>query len=227
MTTRPAAPSAQLLLALLADARLPSGGHTVSAGLEPALRHGLSPEAVPAYMAARLRTVTAVEAGTAVVARSLSIADGGGHAGLDGLEIAWAARTPSPALRASAQRLGRAYARLLQRLWPHPVDEAGWRPTRGVALGVLAARAGLPAADLVRLVGYDDLQCVAAAMLKLEPIDPLTSTGWVLALAPEVDTLAERLAHLTHPDDIPACSAPQIEEWAEIHDRTRERLFSA
>lgn len=62
-----------LLLALLGDARLPSGGHTQSAGLEPALRAGTTSAQVPAYLRARLRTVTRVEAGTAVVARAVAV----------------------------------------------------------------------------------------------------------------------------------------------------------
>lgn len=44
-----------LLLAMLGDARLPSGGHTQSAGLEPALRAGLTPAGVPAYLRSRLQ----------------------------------------------------------------------------------------------------------------------------------------------------------------------------
>ncbi len=58
---------------LLADARLPTGAHTQSAGLEPALRGGLEPSDVPSYIRARLRTVTAVEAGAAVVARARTV----------------------------------------------------------------------------------------------------------------------------------------------------------
>ena len=51
---------------LLADARLPSGGHAHSAGLEPALFGGLNIADVPAALGARARTTSLVEAGTAV-----------------------------------------------------------------------------------------------------------------------------------------------------------------
>ena len=57
------------------------------------------------------------------------------------------------------------------------------RPGRAVVLGVAAALAGLSAAQLVRLIGYDDAQTVAAATLKLEPLDPVVATGWVMAAA--------------------------------------------
>ncbi|RPF26450.1 urease accessory protein UreF [Georgenia muralis] len=230
-----------LLLAMLADARLPSGAHTQSAGLEPALRAGMPPAQVPAYLAARLRTVVLVEAGTAVVARHVALAGGD----LAVVETAWAARTPSSALRSASRRLGRGYLRLTDRLWPvagapgapagaragaPPGASAGVRPprpSRPVALGLLAARAGLGATDTARLVGYDDAQTVAAAALKLAPVDPVDATAWVLAAHPLIEELAGRVANLTAPHEIPATGAPLVELWAEIHDTTTERLFSA
>ena len=66
-------PSATVAM-LLADARLPSGGHAHSAGLEPALLGGLAAADVPAALTARARTTSLVEAGTAVVARHLALA---------------------------------------------------------------------------------------------------------------------------------------------------------
>ncbi|WP_154796084.1 urease accessory protein UreF [Occultella kanbiaonis] len=219
-------PSQSVLLALLADARLPTGAHTQSAGLEPALRSGLATDAVPAYLAARLRTVCVVEAGTAVVARHVSLA-GGRTGDLAAVETAWAARTPSPALRANARMLGRGYVRLLHRLWPVAGDDPSWRATRPVVLGLIAARSGLDAANTARLVGYDDAQTVAAAMLKLAPLDPLATTSWVLTAWPLIETLADRVAHFTRPGEIPACGAPLIEQWAQDHDHTTERLFRA
>ena len=60
----------EVLLMLLADARLPTGAHTQSAGLEPALRGGYGARGrARTYIEARLGTVTAVEAGAAVLAR--------------------------------------------------------------------------------------------------------------------------------------------------------------
>jgi urease accessory protein len=264
---------AELMLALLADARLPTGGHTQSAGLEPALRAGMPAASVPDYVRARLATVTRVEAATAVVARHValvaepdgagsSFAGGAPSAGVpDGVALAardladawlaWAARTPSPALRETSQRLGRGYLRLLRRLWVgHPavaaLDEAAMlvadahradvdradvsrapQPPRPVVLGVTAACAGLSALQVARLVGYEDVQTVAAATLKLEPVDPVVATGWVVAAQPTIDVLAHDVAHLTDPRAIPAHGAPLVEQWAEFHARTTERLFSA
>ncbi|HZX05698.1 urease accessory protein UreF [Kribbella sp.] len=66
----------ELVALMLADARLPTGGHTQSNGLEPAVRAGLGAdgnhlEDVAAYARDRLRTVTRVEAATAAVTRHL------------------------------------------------------------------------------------------------------------------------------------------------------------
>ncbi|MEV7655153.1 urease accessory UreF family protein [Streptomyces anulatus] len=215
--------TSSLLLALLGDARLPSGGHTQSAGLEPALRAGTTAAQVPAYLRARLRTVIRVEAGTAVVARA--VAAGGGD--LAEVEAAWAARTPSPALRANGRRLGRGYLRVLRTLWPGPVDARARTWSRPVVLGLLAHRAAMAPDDVARLVGYDDVQTVAAALLKLEPQDPLLIAGWVKDLLPHIDEMAAQVAHLHTPEQIPAHGAPLIERWAETHDTTTERLFSA
>ncbi|MFG2174131.1 urease accessory protein UreF [Streptomyces niveus] len=212
-----------LLLALLGDARLPSGGHTQSAGLEPALRAGLAPAEVPAYLRSRLRTVTMVEAGTAVVARAVAANAGD----LVEVEAAWAARTPSPALRANGRRLGRGYLRVLQGLWPGPVDARSRTWSRPVVLGLLAHRAGMGPADVARLVGYDDAQTVTAALLKLEPQDPLTIAAWVSELLPDIEEMADEVAFLRLPDQIPAHGAPLIERWAETHDTITERLFRA
>ncbi|MFJ4903716.1 urease accessory protein UreF [Streptomyces sp. NPDC088727] len=212
-----------LLLALLGDARLPSGGHTQSAGLEPALRAGTTAAQVPAYLRARLRTVIRVEAGTAVVARA--VAAGGGD--LAEVEAAWAARTPSQALRANGRRLGRGYLRVLQTLWPGPYDARARTWSRPVVLGLLAHRAAMAPADVARLVGYDDVQTVTAALLKLEPQDPLLIAGWVKDLLPDIDEMAAQVAGLHTPEQIPAHGAPLIERWAETHDTTTERLFSA
>src|SRR6266545_2217323 len=113
----------ELVALMLADARLPTGGHTQSAGLEPAVLAGLGadgnkPGEIEEYARDRLRTVTRVEAGAAVVARYFA---------LRGLELtpverAWAARTPSQALRAASRRQGRAYLRLAGRVWPDVLE---------------------------------------------------------------------------------------------------------
>ncbi|NMO00105.1 urease accessory protein [Gordonia sp. TBRC 11910] len=214
---------------LLADARLPSGGHAHSAGLEPALRAGMAVADVPAYLLSRARSTGLVEAGTAVVARHVALTD---PAGLPAVVQAWAARTPSNVLRGASRQLGRGYLRLAQQLWASSqvlTTVRSWPDPapRAVVLGVIAAEAGMDPRDLVRLVIYDETASAAAALLKLEPRDPAEVTGWVLHVCAVVDAVVDELALLVEPAAIPADGAPQAEEWAHAHALLTQRLFRA
>ncbi|MFW0788938.1 urease accessory protein UreF [Gordonia sp. CPCC 205333] len=214
---------------LLADARLPSGGHAHSGGLEPALRGGMQVSDVPDFLMARARSTCLVEAGTAVVARHLALVD---PAGLHYVVHAWAARTPSNVLRDAARHLGRGYLRLARHLWPSSellVEIASWDrpPPRSVVLGVIAAEAGMDPADLVRLVIYDETASAAAALLKLEPRDPAEVTGWVLRVCAALDDAVDGVAVIVDPAAIPAAGAPQAEGWAQAHALLTQRLFRA
>lgn len=227
-------PATTTLVMMLADARLPVGGHVHSAGLEPALAAGMPASRVFDYLVGRAHSVSLVEAGTAVVARYVCLSAQGDRmkAELARVESAWAARTPSRAVREVSRSLGRGYLRLGSRLWPgHPgidaCSAASVPLSRPVVVGAIAAAASLDAESLVRLVIYDDAQTVAAALLKLAPIDPAIPVGWVLSACAAVDHLVPAIAALTSPDAIPASGAPQTEEWAESHSLITQRLFRA
>jgi urease accessory protein len=217
--------SPELVAMMLADARLPTGGHTQSAGLEAAVKAGLGVADVAAYARDRLRTVVRVEAGTAVVARHLALT------GTDPLLVVphWAARTPSRALREVAGRTGRGYLRLAERIWPRtvellPRDSSTPRP---VVLGVIGAVTGLSAEQVARLTAYDDAQTVVAASLKLLPVDPAAAAGWLVGLHPAIEACVADVAGLTDPTTIPACGAPLVDSFAEQHATERMRLFHA
>ncbi len=219
--------SDDLLMMLLADARLPVAGHTQSGQLEAAVRSGLTADQVPVFMRSRLASVVRVEAGTAVVAL---------HRLRAGLPLepvldAWAARTPAASMRDTSRTLGRALLRLVGRLFPESTHVAEVavleRPCRPLVLAAAAAAGGIAPASLGRLVAYDDLQTVASASLKLLPLDPLETTSWVYDLLPEAERLATEVASLTDPDQIPAPGAPQLDLWAQTHAHTTRRLFSA
>ncbi|GEE04047.1 urease accessory protein UreF [Gordonia spumicola] len=210
---------------LLADARLPTGGHAYSAGMEPALTSGMPARDAHGLLVARARTTSLVEAGAAVVARHAAVTGGR----LDDVEEAWAARTPSPALRDASRAQARGYLRLARRVWPDAVvfDDLPDRPCRAVVIGAVAAVAGLPATDLVRLAVYDDAATASAALLKLEPRDPVDTTRWILDACAAVEPRTASIAALTDPADIPAAGAPQSEAWAQAHARLTQRLFRA
>lgn len=220
-------PAPELVALLLADARLPAGGHTQSGSLEPGLAAGLGAEGIPAYIQVRLSTVARVEVGTAVVALHCLRND----EPLDAVVEAWAARTTSPAMRETSRSQGRALQRLSSRLWPRSamVAEVAQRPgtPRPVVLAAAAAATGMSPRSLGQVIGYDDVQTVASAALKLVPLDPATVSGWVLDALPAVGRLARDLAGLTRPAEIPGSAAPQIEAWAQAHAESTRRLFSA
>ena len=220
--------SAELVALMLADGRLPTGGHTQSAGLEPAVRAGLGANGnqdIAAYARDRLRTVTRVEAAVATVARAVALA----NRSLSPVEAAWAARTPSQALRAASRRQGRAYLRLAARIWPAVLDHltADTETPRPVVVGAIGAVTGLSAEQVARLVGYDDAQTVVAASLKLLPVDPAEAAGWLAALHGPIEELTSAVSGFTSPDEIPAYGAPLVDAFAQAHATERMRLFHA
>jgi urease accessory protein len=213
------------LLLVLADGRLPVGGHTQSSGLEPASLAGLIADQAPGLLATRLRTVVRVEAGAAVVARNVALSG----RPLAPVVMAWAARTPGAAARQASLDLGRGLLRLMRRHWPDAlatillgeVDP----PPRAVTYGALGAAAGLTAEQTALLVAYDDAQTLASAAPKLFPLDPGTATGWVLGAGTAVAEVVAAVADLTDPADIPADAAPTLEAWVEAHAHQPRRLF--
>ncbi|NEM89944.1 urease accessory UreF family protein [Galbitalea soli] len=219
---------------LLADGRLPTGGHVSSAGLEPALRGGMPAESIREWMIGRATTVSLTEAGTAVVAAHLARRSPGQNttaAGLDAVTAAWAARTPSPVQRRLSRQLGRGYVRLATAVWAAAVGDTmnprGPQPPRSVVLGVIAAAAGIEAASLVRLVVYEEAQAAASAALKLEPQDPLLVAGFVLDACAAAEPHVAAVAACRRPEEIPAASTPQSEGWTQAHSLLTERLFRA
>jgi urease accessory protein len=215
---------------LLADGRLPTGAHTQSAGVEPAFAHGMRLHQVPDYIRVRLRTVTEVEAAAAVVARHRWLTQPSERiVAMAEVDAAWRVRTLSDVLRTASDSLGRSYLRTARAVWPldtlHEANGGVW--CRPVVLGATAAEAGLSADELARLVGFEDVQTVIAAALKLQPFDPSQAVAWAAQAEPEVEQLVDRVAGLIGTDEIPAYGAPLIEEWGQRHSHAERRLFRA
>jgi urease accessory protein len=220
-------PHPEFAAMMLADGRLPVGGHTQSSGLEPALLGGLEPADIPDFIATRLGSSVVVDAATAVVARHHTLAG----LALQPVDDAWAARTPSEVVRAASRAVGRGQRRLAQRLWPGSATAGALAPlsapARPVAVGAMAAAGGLDGARTARLVAYDDVQSLCAAALKLCPLDPAEVAEWLLHSGPAVERLVGEVGHLTEPAGIPAPSAPLMESWQHQHAHHSRRLFSA
>jgi urease accessory protein len=216
---------------LLADARLPTGSHSDSAGLEPAVIGGLKAADIYPYMLARLHTLVRLEAGACVLAHRLASEDAP-MAQYARLEAAVDARTPSAAQRSASRSLGRALLRLARALRP---DHAGIAalgdlvtpPMRAVALGVIGNALAVEEEHCAQICCYEDLQRVAAAALKLLPVDPTAVTRWVLDAGDSVTEVVRTARSVRDCSELPALSAPWMEYWAEEHTQRTRRLFVA
>lgn len=216
---------------LLGDGRLPSGGYSDSAGLEPAVNAGLTLKGTYAYMLARLQTITKMEATASVLAHRLT-AQQADVCQFKELEAAVNARTSSPAQRKASRFMGRAMLYLAEGLKPnHPVlstlDRLSHTPSRGIALGALAALLDVSEEGCAQVCCFDDMQRISEAVLKLLPTDPIKVTRWSIAAGKKVPKIVKSAQRVRKPSDLPAITAPLMEHWAEAHDKRTKRLFMA
>lgn len=221
-------------LLLLADSRLPAGGHAHSGGLEPAVAAGAvaNVDELADFLRGRLATAGLVAAALAAAAcAALADADTPGWAGLDREADA---RTPSPAQRRASRAQGRSLLRVARAAWPHPsLDALGSAapdgPHHPLVLGAAAASAGGGPADAAAIAAYGTVTGPASAAVRLLGLDPLAVNRALAALAPRVDAVAaEAAGHARGPwSGLPAPSAPLLDLHAENHLRSDLRLFES
>ncbi|GHF30501.1 urease accessory protein UreF [Streptomyces mashuensis] len=233
VTAEPAGPPAGLgALLVLADGRFPAGGHAHSGGAEAAVAAGriTGAASLADFCRGRLHTTGLTSAALAAAAA----------AGVDPLALddAADARTPSPALRAAARRLGRQLMRAARAAWPSAALDAlaAARP-RGahqpVVLGLTARAAGLGPADAAYAAAYECVSGPATAAVRLLGLDPFDATAVLARLAPELDQVAARAARAARravdegPDALPSASAPLLDITAEQHAAWPVRLFAS
>jgi len=209
-------------LLVLADGRLPAGGHAHSGGLEAAVSAGRV-TGIPdlsGFLRGRLAT-------SGVVAAAFAAAACAGPARAQDLDAGLDARTPSPALRAASRAQGRALLRAGRAMWPVP--DIGREPHHPIALGVVAAAAGLSPRDAAVAAAYGTLTGPATAAVRLLGLDPYRAHALLAGLAPECDRIAADAA--TRADDpvdaLPAAGAPLLDIGAELHASWEVRLFAS
>lgn len=219
-------------LLVLADGRFPAGGHAHSGGAEAAVRAGRLTDArdLAAFCRGRLHT-------TGLTAAALAAA---AVLGVDPLTLDEAAdaRTPSPALRATARKLGRQMMRAARATWPSPelAALAAARP-RGahqpIVLGLAARSAGLGPEDAAHCVLYETVSGPATAAVRLLSLDPFDATGVLARLSPDIDATALHAVATAHravhegTGALPAASAPLLDITAEAHAAWAVRLFAS
>lgn len=224
-------------LLLLADSRLPTGGHAHSGGVEAAADRGLlrTEEDLALFVEARLRGAGQVLA--AVAAAGCLLADGRAAVEWSRWNAAVSARTPSAALREASRAQGGALLRTVRRVWTSSaLDDlaAAGRPHHPLVLGAsVAAAGGWPAAAaLLALHHLAGGACSAA--VRLLGLDPITVAA-VQARAVEAVTESAReaatvAASAVRADDtrvLPGTGTPLPEVLAELHARSEVTLFAS
>jgi urease accessory protein len=219
-------------LLVLADGRFPAGGHAHSGGAEAAVKAGRITCAADLEDFCRGRLHTAGLVAGALAAAAVLGADPAE------LDAAADARTPSPALRAAARRLGRQLLRAARAGWPCDELSALAREFpkgahQPVVLGAVARAAGLAPRDAAHCAAYDSVSGPATATVRLLSLDPFEATGVLARLAPELDRVADlavaaaRRAADDGVDALPAASGPLLDLGAEWHATWPVRLFAS
>ncbi len=263
-------------LLVLADGRLPAGGHAHSGGLEAAVASGRVRDVagLDGFLRGRLATSGLVAAAFAAAAcarigsaaplarprpaaavplaetqpaavlptgrrpapavrlarpevpvPAAAPSECATHAALldDGLD----ARTPSPALRRASRAQGRALLRAGRAMWPMPA--IGREPHHPVALGAVAAAAGLEPFAVAVAAAHGTVTGPAGAAVRLLGLDPYAVHALLAALAPACDRIAaEAAARAGDPvDELPAAGAPLLDIGAEQHAAWEVRLFAS
>ncbi|MFC5750097.1 urease accessory protein UreF [Actinomadura rugatobispora] len=220
-------------LLLLADSRLPAGGHAHSGGLEPAVAAGAvrDVDGLADFLRGRLATSGLVSAALAAAACA--------HAGATEpsswewvrLDAEADARTPSPAQRRASRAQGRSLLRAARRTWPHPALDALAvlrEPHHPLVQGAAASAAGGTPEQAAAISAYGAVTGPASAGVRLLGLDPLSVHRVLADLAPDIDAVAAEAAAGTGDwAALPAPSAPALDLYAELHLGADLRLFES
>jgi urease accessory protein len=219
-------------LLLLADSRLPAGGHGHSGGVEEAVRTGAitGPEELARFLRGRLATAGLVTAALAAASCELGVAGAASAGEWRGLDAEADARTASPAQRSASRTQGRLLLRSGRRIWPRAALDAlaGAVPQGAhhpIALGAVAAAAGCAPHDAALAAAYTSITGPATAAVRLLGLDPVVVHRVLAGLVPDLEGVALTARARTAWEDLPAHAAPALDMLAEQHLRTEVRLF--
>jgi len=205
-------------LLVLADSRLPTGGHVHSGSVEEAVTSGLVRDlaTLRAFLRRRIRT-------TGLVTASVAAAVHAGTLSLAAADLEIDARTPSPAARTASRAQGRGLLRLARKVWPdREWDTLGPKPHLGVAAGAVGAASGLLSEQTAASVVYTTMTGSATAAQRLLALDP----GDVAALTFELAALCD-LTAAEAAKELADLSDPLLDVLAERHAERDRPLFSS
>ena len=226
----PTSPPGSAAMLLLADSRFPTGAHAHSGGVEASHARGdvRNVADLETFLEGRLLTTAPVEAAFAAAACCTT-------GPLDELDNELAVRTPSPRLRSISRSLGRQLLRPAERAWPsdrYAATRAAHRdgPMQPIALGTVAAAAGLVPRDAALCSFHHLVGTVTTAAIRLLGLDPFEVHALAARLGPRLDELAGHAAHQAttcDPCDLPSTTSVLADILAEHHATWEVRLFAS
>ncbi|MGH9188818.1 MAG: urease accessory protein UreF [Acidimicrobiales bacterium] len=225
-------PSAVALL--LADGRFPAGGHAHSGGMEAAVTDGRVHDlaTLHRFLGGRLATAGTV---AATLAASVCLRPDE----WERLEVEADARMASPVLRVTSRQQGRQLLRAatatlasVESSSPRQAPLSGVIARSGglhlaVAMGLVAAAAGMGPEDAARWAAYDSVVGPATAAVRLLGLDPFAVHHVLAMLATQVDDVAGSASSSAASGSIPSPSAPMLDIGAEQHAREEMSLFAS
>ncbi|HWE92100.1 MAG TPA: urease accessory UreF family protein [Pseudonocardiaceae bacterium] len=221
---------------LLADSRLPSGGHAHSGGVEMAVTAGLvsTVDDLAVFLRGRVRTAGLTSAAFAAAACQLAQ-----HAAphWKPWDEAFSARIPTPSLRIASRAQGGALLRTVSRMWRTPalraLAELG-RPHQPLVLGAATDAGGGQPADAAALAVHHLIGGACSAAVRLLGLDPLDVAATQAAIAPLANQVATEAAVIAgnavtanDPTLLPAVGGPLPELLAARHARMEVTLFAS
>jgi urease accessory protein len=227
-------------LLLLADSRLPSGGHVHSGGVEALVERGLltGAEDLALFLDGRIRTAGLVVASVAAASAALSARSVHPPRDWRRWDAAVDVRTPSPALREASRAQGGALLRTVGQAWPvhPPIRELASlrRPHQPLVLGAAVVAAGGGPGHAAALAVHHLIGGAATSAVRLLGLDPLRVASIQAALAVVADATAAEAALVgtraeaaDEPDLLPSDATPLPEILAELHDHSEVTLFAS
>lgn len=203
-------------LLILADSRLPTGGHVHSGGVEEAVTSGLVVDlpTLRAFLRRRIRT-------SGLITASVASAVHAGWLDIDDADRETDARTPAPAARSASRAQGRGLIRLARKVWSAPDwERVGVKPHFAVAAGVAGAASGMAPEQTALSVVYTTMTGSATAAQRLLALDPGDVAALTFELAPLCDQTAAEAAK-----ELADLSDPLLDVLAQRHVERDRPLF--